>query len=92
MAGNEISFPINVVGTMSPYPVVVIVTLTRKENVGNQFLRRQTTKDTLGCENTYMVYQKADGILSNVLGLLLASTKTCRASSHSPILVRQGKG
>lgn len=37
MAGNEISFPINVVGTISPYPVVVIVTLKRKEKVGNQF-------------------------------------------------------
>src|SRR4051812_48229443 len=57
IAGNEISFPINVVGTISPYPVVVIVTITN---------------------------QNAAGILSKVLGLLFASTNTCRASSHSP--------
>lgn len=57
MAGNEMSLPTNVVGTMSPYPVVVIVTITN---------------------------QKAAGILSNVLGLLLASMNFCLSSSHSP--------
>ena len=62
IAGNEISLPTNVVGTISPYPVVVIVTITN---------------------------QNADGILSNVLGLLLASTNTFLSSSHSPMIVFQ---
>jgi hypothetical protein len=31
-----------------------------------------------------MTNQKAAGILSNVLGLLFASTNTFRSSSHSP--------
>jgi len=34
IAGNAINFPINVVGTMSPYPVVVIVTITNQKAEG----------------------------------------------------------
>lgn len=74
IAGKAINFPINVVGTMSPYPVVVIVTIT------NQNADGILSKELNNCKTRklkyYQIYNMKMYVFS-YLGYPLLSTNTC---------------